>query len=273
MDTNQAAGTEGTPRRHFHDEQAGLSRALGPLPFEASPQLSFLVRACYPPQDLADAAAASPNPYALQPDTLQFLAALLDRLSPSEIVEFGSGESTRLLAGWAGQHGARVLSVEHDRGWIGETRARLTPAEQSGLTLVHAPLRPVLRGVRQFLTYRHLMSLAPQVQRAGLLLVDGPHVSGREPVLYLVMGNSRPGAIIVVDDYRNYGVREILMGVPAEVAACFTAEPISENSHGLCILRCVRKAPAVRVPSLGAAAIVRSYWRCLRDLRDYGTGD
>jgi hypothetical protein len=207
------------------------------------------------------------------PDTVDFLAALLDRTSPELVVEFGSGESTRLFAEWVADHHARLVSVEHDRGWVADVAGRLTAKQREAVTMVHAPLRPVRRGLRQFLTYRALDRLAADVEKAGLFLLDGPHISGREVVLYFVLSHCRPGATIVVDDFRHYSVREMLIGIPASLASCFAAVPITENSHGLCVLQCLRRAPAVRVPNLGVRPILRSYWRTLRDFRAHGTGD
>jgi predicted O-methyltransferase YrrM len=261
---------------HFHDEQLHLARAMGPLPFARSEALQALVNDCYP--SLANGAArsaraASANIYALMPDTVDFLAALLDRLGPELVVEFGSGESTRLFAAWVAEHHARLVSVEHDRGWVADVAGRLTAEQREAVTMVHAPLRPVRRGLRQFLTYRALDQLAADVARAGLFLLDGPHMSGREVVLYFVLSHCRPGAIIVIDDFRHYSVREMLVGIPAPLASCFAAVPLAENSHGLCVLQCLHQPPAVRVPNLGLRPVLRSYWRSLRDYRAHGTGD
>jgi predicted O-methyltransferase YrrM len=215
----------------------------------------------------------SNNPYALLPDTLEFLAVLLARLAPRLVIEFGSGESTRVLAEWASAQHARVVSVEHDRRWAEEVRGRLSSDVLRAVDVRHAPLRPARGGMRQFLTYRGLEQLAPEVQQADLIVLDGPHISGREILLYFLLRHSRPGQVIVVDDLRHYCVRDMLSTVPQALAACFAGEPIEENSHGIYVLRCLRSPPTVGVPILGVRAIARSYWRCLLDLRHYGTGD
>lgn len=263
------------PELRFHDEQARRRRNQRPLPFASSPELTALVRGGYAAARARNRRPASANPYALLPDTLEFLSVLLEQLAPGTVVEFGSGESTRLLAGWAATHGARVVSVEHDRGWLNEVRGLLSAAELRAVDLKHAPLRPANRGLRQFLTYRGLELLAPDVSQAGLLVLDGPHVSGREILLYFLLSLSHPGTVIVVDDLRHYCVHEMLSTVPPALAGCFAGQPIDENSHGIYVLRCLRQPPVtpIPIPTLGVAAILRSYWRCFRDLRQYGTGD
>ncbi|MEA2699752.1 MAG: hypothetical protein QOI66_4023 [Myxococcales bacterium] len=267
-----------TPRAEgrFHDEQPHRTRATAPLPFAESAEISALVRDSYPsPASGQKRAARNPsqNQYALRPDTLDFLAALLQRTSPELIVEFGSGESTRLFAEWVAAHGARLVSIEHDRRWVAEVARQLSPEQKAAVTMVHAPLRPMWRGLRQFLTYRYLERIAADVGRAALFLLDGPHMSGREAVLYFVLSHCRPGAIIVLDDFRHYSVREMLLGIPTVMARCFAGVPIAENSHGLYVLQCLERPPQVAIPTLGARRVLQSYWRSLRDFRQYGTGD
>ena len=75
---------------------------------------------------------ASENPYALQPDTLNFLTAILNVVSPRLIVEFGSGQSTKLFASWACAHDASVISVENDKH-----SARSSAVRNGGLNVVH----------------------------------------------------------------------------------------------------------------------------------------
>lgn len=257
----------------YHRQRPNLVRALGPLPFRSSPDLEALVKVCYPAPDAPSARARPVNDYALMPDTLDFLAALLAQRTPELVVEFGSGASTRLFVEWCVAHGARVISVEHDRSWAADLQAQLTPPERRAVTILHAPLRPTWQGLRQFLTYRGIDRLAADIAPAGLFLVDGPHVSGREPVLYFVLSHCRPGTVIVIDDFRLYSVREMLMGVPPTLASCFAGVALPENSHGLYVLQCIKKPPATEPPLLGVLPILRSYWRCLRDFRTYGTGD
>lgn len=256
---------------HSHDEQLNVARALGPLPFARSETLAALVRDSYPAARPRSSAPSSPFP--LLPDTLAFLSALLDRIAPKLVVEFGSGESTRVFASWVADHDSRLISIEHDKGWVAEVEQQLTPQQRESVTVMHRPLQLVREGLRQFLSYRFLDQIAGDIGKAQLILIDGPHISGREMVQYFAMANASPGAIIVVDDFRHYSVREILLGVPPALAACFAGEAIAENSHGLFVLQCLKRPPKAKIPALGVRPILRSYWRSLRDIRTYGTGE
>ena len=212
------------------------------------------------------------NPYALGADTLQFLCELLNRIGPRQIVEFGSGESTRLFAEWAVTSNARLISFEHDGYWASQVRSGLHDRQLQIANIVHAPLVLKRHGLRLFLTYQGLHRWTEELQKSSLILIDGPHMAGREPVLYFAMNHCRVGAVIVVDDFNLYGIRDVLTTVPPELVASFEGTAIETNSHGLYVLRCRRSHEPVMIPFVGVKAAMRSYWRCLRDYRTYGTG-
>jgi predicted O-methyltransferase YrrM len=259
------------PRLHLESAERNLHIAAPP--FERSDSFRSLVSAALAAAaDAEPGLAPAPNPCALQPDTLAFLGALLTRAAPSTIVEFGSGESTIALADWAMQHRSRLISVEHDRSWFERIGSRLSDAQRAVTDLRHAPLRLIRSGLRSFLTYEDLPRLSEPLRGAQFVLLDGPHMSGREAVFYATLSFCPPGALIVLDDFRYYAVREMLADVPASVARCFVAEPIEENSHGLYVIRCERSPGEISPPRVGLRSVARSYWRCWRDVRRYGTG-
>jgi predicted O-methyltransferase YrrM len=191
----------------FHSDEVHLRRGRGALPFVQSAQLAEIIREEYA-GGLQHPRPSSDNPYALRPDTLSFLHEHIERARPQLIVEFGSGASTRLFAAWAAAHRARLISVEHDRRWVVEVEQGLSVSERSAVDVRHAALRLSWHGMRQFLSYRNIDALAPSIARADLILLDGPHMSGREVVLRVVLANTAPGAIIVIDDFRHYAVRQ-----------------------------------------------------------------
>lgn len=264
-----------SPYTRLHEDGPHQRRARAAIPFGHSVEFSALVDSWIQSAEANGSTKRGPlpNPCALQPDTLGFLQEVLNSQNSRAIVEFGSGASTELFAPWAALHDAGFVSVEHDRVWVDDLKRRLASVERSRVDLRYMPLRFVRRGLRGFMTYRDLADLADTLRKADLVLIDGPHSSGREPVLHAVLTSSRPGAVIVVDDFRHYAIRQMLIDVSPAVGACFSARAIDDNAHGLMVLRCLRSPPASRVPGGGPLSIARSYWRCFRDYRQYGTGD
>jgi predicted O-methyltransferase YrrM len=264
-------GAEALPRAHA--EQRDRLAALPAVSFPADPALSAFVA------DACGAAAgrprlpASENPCALMPDALALLEELLDRLRPRAITEFGSGRSTGLFAGWARRNGARVISVEHDPGWARRVDETLPAEDRAHVELMVRPLTLRVVAGKLALTFRGLGDLAAAVRESAVVLLDGPHASGREAVLRLVLQHAAPGATIVIDDYNHYAIREMLIAVPPRTAGRFAGAAIDDNSHGLYVLRCL--APASGAPGWRPARpreILRSFWRCYRDYRMLGRG-
>ena len=257
----------------FHTGRPYDHTRLADRPFAKSDEFSALVRQVLEQSQRSMSSAASDNPYALLPDTLAFLAELLERITPDLIIEFGSGQSTRLFANWAASNGKRVISVEHDRGWVEQVDRALPASLRSAVTMVHAPLRLKRRGLREFLTYEALNQLRFETKRADLFLLDGPHVSGREDVLYFVLCHCHAGATIVIDDLRSYSIGEMLDTLPPKLACCFAITAIDDNSHGLGVLRCIQPPTPAPLPAISVRSVLRSYWRCFLDYKQYGTGD
>ncbi len=258
---------------HFWENPRNPLQKSSFLPFQELPEFSqFIMRSYAAAQEHLNSPTSN-NPYALLPDTLIFLTELMVRLHPSKIMEFGCGQSTYIFTSWAVANNGHIVSVEHDSQWIETMRHTVGNEAEKVLSLVHSPLRPRLCGLRLFLTYKSLDNLIDTIRRATFILIDGPHVSGREVVLYFVLNYCSPDAIVVVDDFNLYPIRDMLVSIPKHLADCFAGVALENNSHGLYLLRCLRLPEPTPLPVVNFLAITRSYWRCFLDYKKYGTGD
>jgi hypothetical protein len=68
-------------------------------------------------------------------------------------------------------------------------------------------------------------------------------------------------------------VFDMLADLPVALARGFSATTIDANSHGLLLLKCIAKSGQLPMPMGNVKSILRSYWRCLRDFSQHGTGD
>jgi predicted O-methyltransferase YrrM len=212
----------------------------------------------------------STNSYALQPDTLRFLGALLEQRRPRHIVEFGCGESTYVLAPWAAHNAARLVSVENDRQWLDRVRADLHEYGHA-VDWTHARLRIQRQGLRSFYGYHFgAVPIDARLQRADMVIIDGPHATGRELVLRRVLAHTPVGCLVVIDDWALYPIRDMLGDTPERTSRDWEGEAIEANSHGLYVLRRVAQTTSIETrPTLTAADIARSYWRTLREAYAY----
>jgi predicted O-methyltransferase YrrM len=145
--------------------------------------------------------------YALSADGSNFLSAMARRLRWQRVLEFGSGDSTvvlaRALASIAGRSDRiRLMSFENVAGVSDDVRRRLcADALDTFVDLRVAPVR--LRAVAGRLSYFYafpaslLVSLAP----LDAVFVDGPpDYLGRQASLPLCLQYVRPGGFVILDD-------------------------------------------------------------------------
>jgi predicted O-methyltransferase YrrM len=160
--------------------------------------------------------------WALSPDVaLHALRVVLER-RPGTVVELGSGASSVVLGHAVRLAGrGRVISLEHDEGFLERTRALL---EEHGLAdtveLIHAPLVDhQLEGERwRWYDTSWLNGFEGPLE---FLLVDGPPTTtghlARYPTLPLLAPLLASDAVILLDDGARPAEREVLERWRAEL--------------------------------------------------------
>jgi predicted O-methyltransferase YrrM len=145
--------------------------------------------------------------WALAPDALRLLAALVAELRPRHVVEFGSGASTVVLAYAAAYSGGSVISsVDHDPAYLART-AKLLQG-QEGERLVSLQLAPLVARVRADELHPHYLleraALASE-RPADLVLIDGPPAAlgGRAGMLYQSLDLVQAGTVVLLDDAKR----------------------------------------------------------------------
>ena len=126
------------------------------------------------------------------------LAAYVDHVRPRRILEAGSGYSTAILAAYAAQSGAEVVTLEHDRTYFRKTMRglqRLGVDRHVDLRLV--PLRPYWfdgRGPYQWYD-------SPLEGDFDFVFIDGPpKVVGRKAAFFALHRHLRSGWEVWIDD-------------------------------------------------------------------------
>ncbi|WP_049566864.1 glycosyltransferase [Streptomyces sp. SBT349] len=142
--------------------------------------------------------------WALDRAGAQVLGRLLAEHSPQTVLEAGSGSSTVLLAEYARDTGARVISLEHQARYRDATAALL--AERGLAEHVDLRLAPLRRGPN-----------GPWYDTAlpdgvGLALIDGPPEGdgGRAAAYTALAPHMADGGLILLDDAGRPGERAAL---------------------------------------------------------------
>jgi hypothetical protein len=150
--------------------------------------------------------APTADGWALAPDALRFVTAIVASLRPRHILELGSGLSTRLLSRAAAQlnNGCQISSVDHDPQYNWDASAKV-PDEGANVSFHLAPL--VVREFGGKLCGAYLIQppKLASISPVDLAVIDGPPVNlgGREGTLYQLMDFARPGTIVLLDDSKR----------------------------------------------------------------------
>ena len=144
------------------------------------------------------------NGWELAPDVLRLLAALVARVKPRHIVEFGSGVSTLVFAYAAARSGdCLVSSIDHDPKFSTASMDALATAEGAELvSLQFAPLVARVRGGGLYPSYLVDPSKLASASPADVILIDGPPgvLGGRMGMLDQALEYAQSGSIVLLDD-------------------------------------------------------------------------
>lgn len=177
------------------------------------------------------------SPWSIGEEGFANLCSDLGELSPTNIVEFGSGVSTARLA--TKFPDAHILAVDHSPIFAAKTNKLLRQHSLSQRARVSH--RPIRRQVHHFIPYR---SYAPGAFPAAIdaAIIDGPPAEfryGREACLHQISQQLRVGGRVYLDDFRRSMERFTLANWLRVYGDCFDIHTL-DAEHGICVLTKMR---------------------------------
>lgn len=213
--------------------------------------------------------AALVNPSTLAAETLRFLGALIERLRPRHVLEFGSGLSTQFFLQVGTRFGlSDILSVEHDEHYLTATHAHLS--ETGCLTFVHAPITLERFRLKAFAAYdRHWAKAVPPGRQFDLVLVDGPpgFRFGRESTLYQAAPFLSPHTVIVLDDANRPPEQEALANWRHVWRGRMSVTSFAKLKKGLAVIQFDQPGNMKRLP-FSMSDIRHSWPNAMRAVRE-----
>jgi len=162
--------------------------------------------------DVIEAIATSRGTWSVSVELGRLLADLVRRFRPTSVLEFGSGQSSLILArALAANGGRRITSIDHEARFSRTAWEAIEKLPGVDARRVEAPLRWSLErwGVQR--VYAGCAEVIAARGPHDFLLIDGPQWwYGREATLHLAVPSLAPGALIVLDDAGRHGERAIL---------------------------------------------------------------
>lgn len=150
----------------------------------------------------------SPGVWAADYGLLYTLYRVLDGMKPKSILEFGLGQSSKLIHQYADYFQIPAITCEHDRNWI-----RFFNEGKDGcyeVTIKILELETIEYKGFDTLSYKHLNDELED-QTFDLIVVDAPFGSkhySRSQIIQLAQNNLSNSFCIIVDDYERSGEQE-----------------------------------------------------------------
>lgn len=151
----------------------------------------------------------SPGGWAIDYAVLYTLYRILNDINPKSILEFGLGQSSKMIHQYAAYFkDTSALTIEHDEKWVNFFKRSLTEAYPINIEL--CTLETIKYKGYETLSYKDLENIL-QGKRYDLVIVDAPfgapHYS-RSQVINLVPHFLGKDFCIIIDDYNRSGEKE-----------------------------------------------------------------
>jgi 16S rRNA G966 N2-methylase RsmD len=158
----------------------------------------------------------SPGYWACDYACLFTLFRVLNDMHPKAILEFGLGQSSKLIHQYANYfNDVTAITCEHDVEWV-----KFFNNHQKNyiIKLLHLELEEVQYKNKSTLTYKGLISKLFNGREGvfDFIFVDGPYGSdnySRSQVIHLIKKNLNESFCIIMDDYNRKGEKETIQEV------------------------------------------------------------
>jgi|WetSurMetagenome_2_1015567.scaffolds.fasta_scaffold00006_118 hypothetical protein len=177
----------------------------------------------------------SPGRYAIGYSFLYVLYRILDGIKPVRILEFGLGQSSKMLCRYAsGFDHTNVTTIEHNTEWINFFRQSVSMPANARIIEVEA-VSIMYKGHQSVSVKGHEEEV--KGKKYDLILLDAPSRSkrySRPQILNLIPENIDPSHFcIIIDDYHRYGEQETC----SELEKLFRSNNIEFHKNIYCSIK------------------------------------
>lgn len=161
----------------------------------------------------------SPGDWAAGYGLLYTIYCTLNSVKPKSLIEFGLGQSSKMVHQYANYFKADAVTIEHDSQWVDFFNAGRDGKYDIRVQL--AELEEIELKGHKACTYKD-MDVLLDGKNYDFVLVDGPFGSdhySRPEVLDVVKGHLAPSFCIIMDDTERTAEAETAEEVMAELAA------------------------------------------------------
>lgn len=149
----------------------------------------------------------SPGESAVNYSFFYTLYRTLSSINPNNILEFGLGQSSKMIHQYSQYYNKKAITVEHDKEWV---NFFLRDKGDYNINIKIMDLVTIYYKGAKVLTYKDCKKSFIN-QKFDLVIVDGPFgypsdtVYSRLQILDIIQGNISDDFIIIIDDYDRNG--------------------------------------------------------------------
>lgn len=155
----------------------------------------------------------SPGRWAVDYALLYTLYRTLTAMKPTKIIEFGLGQSSKMIHQYAIFYQSKAITIEHDQAWIDFFRSGLEGNYDINIQLLD--LATIEYNGFETLTYKNFNSFFSD-EKFDIILVDAPFGSkrySRSQIVDMAHNNLSDSFCIIIDDTERQGEKDTIAEV------------------------------------------------------------
>jgi len=159
----------------------------------------------------------SPGSWACDYACLYTIFRVLNDMRPKSILEFGLGQSSKLIHQYANHfNDVNAITCEHDVEWIDFFKKN--QSNNYNTNILHLELEEEFYKNKKTLSYKDYINKLSDsgMNKFDFIFVDGPYGSdnfSRSQIIHLLENNLQENFCIVMDDYERNGEKETIQEV------------------------------------------------------------
>ncbi len=206
-----------------------------------------------------------PYGWALSNDSYRFLGSLIKEIQPINVLEFGPGFSSLVIAQeLENQSNGNLISIDNSVYWSRKIKNYMPCRLEGRITLSTFRLTMRIYYNKSLIFYDIPKTFYKNYPKFDFVLIDGPHHDvGREAAMYESFKRVRKGGIFFVDDCNSDHMQETIRKWKKVYGNLISISNFRDIGNGICIM--FKNNELSHKISFTSKELIFDWARCLRN--------
>jgi hypothetical protein len=206
-----------------------------------------------------------PYGWALSNNSCKFLGRLIKEMQPLNVLEFGSGFSSLVIAQeLENQNRGNLISVDNSVHWSNKIKNYMPSRSEERITLCVFRLKIRIYYKKTLIFYDIPENFYKNCPKLDFILIDGPHHDvGREAAMYESFKRVRKGGIFFVDDSNSDQMQKIISKWKKAFGSLISISNFRDVGNGISII--LKNGELTHKISFTSKELIVDWARCLRN--------